>query len=99
MLQSGGDPNKRSTSSIPTTYRGNYGRTKRLRNSEMTFASQFTGQTLFDVWGLDNTCDTPTQPLERPYTKVDRSEGAILEDLDTIRDVCDSMKTYKTPGS
>ena len=58
----------------------------------MNLASQVTGQNLFDIWGLENTCDTPPQPLVRPYKKFDISEGAILEALETICDVCDALK-------
>ena len=65
MLNSGEATNNIPTSSRPTTYRGDYDRTKRHRNSEMNLASQVTGQTLFDVWGLGNPRDTPQLPLVR----------------------------------
>ena len=39
---------------------------KRHRNSEMNLDSQVTGQTLSDVWGLDNHRDMNQQPLIRP---------------------------------
>ena len=94
MLRLGEDPNKIPTSSRPTTYRGDSDRTKRRRKSEMNLASQVTGQTLFDVWGLENPRDTPPQPLVRPYKKVDISKGAILEALETICDVFDALKTH-----
>ena len=58
----------------------------------MNLSSQVTGQTLFYVYVLDNTRDMPPQPLVRPYKKVDRSEGAILEPLETICDVWDALK-------
>ena len=92
ILQSGEDPNERPTISMPTTYRGDSDRTNLFRNSEMNVASQVTGKTLCDVWGLDNYCDLPPQPLVRPYKKVDISKGAILEALETICDVFDAMK-------
>ena len=92
MLQSVESPNKRPNRSRPTTYIGYSDQTKRCRNSEMNLYSQVTGQTLFNVWGLDNSLDTPPQPLIRPYKKVDRSEGAILEALKTICDVCGDIK-------
>ena len=60
----------------------------------MNLSSQVTVQTLFGVWGLDNTCDTPPQPLVRPYKKVDISEGDVLEALETICDVCGALKTH-----
>ena len=72
MLQSGEAPNERPTISRPTTYIGYYDWTKRCRNSEMDLSSQVTGQTLFDVWVLENPLDTPPQHLIRPYKKVDR---------------------------
>ena len=92
MLQSGESPNKRPTSSRPTTYRRYSDRTKHLRNSEINFYSQVTGQTLFDVWGLENPRDMPPQPLVRPYKKVNDSKGAILEALEKICDVCNAQK-------
>ena len=61
----------------------------------MNLASQVTGQILFDVWGLDNPRDTPLQPLIRRYKKVDRSEGAVFEALETICDVCDALKNTR----
>ena len=70
MLQSVEAPNKILTSSMPTTYRGDSDSTNCRRNSEMNLASQVTGQTLFDVWGLENPRDMPPQPLVRPYEKV-----------------------------
>ena len=91
MLHSGEAPNKRPTSSRPTAYRGYYDWKKRLRNSEINLSYRVTGQTLFDVWGLDNPRDTPPQPIVRPYKKVDRSEGDILEALETMCDVCDAL--------
>ena len=54
MLQSGEASNKRSTGSRPTAYRGGSDRTKCRENNEMHLASQLTGQSLFDVWGLEN---------------------------------------------
>ena len=95
MLQSGEAPNKIPTISRTTTYIVNPDRTKRCRNSEMNLASQVTGQTLFDVWGLGNHGDMHPQPLVRPYKKVDIPEGAILEALETVCDVCDALKTHK----
>ena len=66
----------------------------------MNLASQVTGQTLFDVWDLENPRDMPPQLLIRPYKKVDISEGAIFEALETICDVCDALiKTHKTHES
>ena len=62
----------------------------------MSLASQVTGQTLFDIWGLENTRDTPPQPLVRLYKKVDISEGGILEDLETICDFCDALKNTRS---
>ena len=61
----------------------------------MNLASQVTGQSLFNFWGLDNPCDTPPQPFVRPYKMVDISEGAILEASDKICDVCDAMKNTR----
>ena len=49
MLQSVKSPNKRPTSSRPTTYRGDSDQTNCSRNNEINIASQVTGQTLFDV--------------------------------------------------
>ena len=60
----------------------------------MNLASQVTGQTLVDVWGLEHPRDTPPQPLVGPYKKIDISEGAVLEALETICDVCDALKTH-----
>ena len=65
MLQSGESPNKIPTRSRTTKYREYSDRMKCHRNSEMKSASQVTGQTLFDVWGLENPRDTPPQPLVR----------------------------------
>ena len=92
MLKSGEAPNNRPTSSRPTNYIGDSDWTNCSRNSEMNLASQVTGQTLFDVWGLENPRDMPPQPKVRPYKKVDLSEGSILEALDKICDVCDALK-------
>ena len=92
IIQSRESPNKIQTSSRPTMHRIYSDRTKRCRNSEMNLASQVTGQTLFDVWGLENPRDTPPQHLVRPYKKVDIYEGTILETLETICDVCDALK-------
>ena len=58
----------------------------------MNLASEVTVQTLFNVWGLENTCDTPPQPLVRPYKKVYVSEGDILEALEKVCYVCDALK-------
>ena len=65
---------------------------KRCRNTEIDLASQVTGQTLFDVWGLENPCDTPPQLLVRQFKKVGRYKRAILETLEKICDVCDYLK-------
>ena len=58
----------------------------------MNLASQVTGKNLFDGWGLENSRDTPAQPLVRPYKKVDIPKGAIWDTLETICDVCDALK-------
>ena len=63
-------------------------------NSEIDLASQVTGKTLFDVWGLENPRGRLPQHLVRPYKKVDISKGDILEALETICDVCDALKTH-----
>ena len=95
MLQSREAPNKIPTSSRPNIYRGDSDWKKCCRNSEINSASQVNVQTLFDVWGLDNPRDTPLQHLIRRYKKVDRSEGAVFEALETICDVCDALENTR----
>ena len=92
MLQSGESPNKIPTISRLTTYRGDYDRKKLRRNSKIGLASEVTGQTLSDVCGFNNPCETPPQPLEILQKKVDIPKGAILEALETIYDVCDALE-------
>ena len=65
MIQLGEAPNKIRNRYRLTTYRGDSDQTKRRRNSEMNLSSQVTGQTLFDVWVLENPRDTPPQTLVR----------------------------------
>ena len=94
MLNSVESPNKITTSSRPTTYRGYSDWTKCCRDSKIDLASQVTGQTLFCVLGLENPRGTPPQSLVRPHKKVDISKGALLKSLDTICDVFDALETH-----